>query len=131
MGNDDAGRRDFVFGVTGILLMITVAVVVGAVVADEDQRYDVAEVGEALKDSRRGGAMANGQERDRDRGCGGDRVGGGILRRLSRRRAQHDGNFTVRCAARESGLGTVGHRRPPPDRPSPAGAAGLKVSETA
>jgi hypothetical protein len=31
MGNDDAGRRDFVFGVTGILLMITVAVVLAIV----------------------------------------------------------------------------------------------------
>jgi len=31
MGNDDVGRRDFMFGVTGILLMITVAVVLAIV----------------------------------------------------------------------------------------------------
>jgi hypothetical protein len=27
MDDDDTGRRDFIFGVTGVLLMITVAVV--------------------------------------------------------------------------------------------------------
>jgi hypothetical protein len=32
MDNDDTGRRDFIFGVTGMLLMITVAVVLPIVI---------------------------------------------------------------------------------------------------
>jgi hypothetical protein len=30
MGDNDVGRRDFIFGVTGILLMIAVAVVLAS-----------------------------------------------------------------------------------------------------